>query len=381
MEINFKELGGQTRPEDNRDFPLGAVQAPADHPPVYKPDYAKVPIHYQGQQPACGAHAGTWLRQRMTFQVQGQTEMLSPEFLWINIKQIDGFPISAGTDMRSIFKALQRGGICDIGLLSNDVTLPLATYASLSRITDSAKANAIGRKITSYAFLPDKFTFDDLKRAIYQNGAAIILIWVNAQFWTAPSGQTSYAATDLFPLRGPTTKYPWVSGHYVVAWGYDEANIYFANSFGLTYGNYGHGFFNINYMSQVREAGVCLDLPEDLVHQIKQVAAPKFVVNDKVLVSKEVNVRADASTTATVLGVKKVNATGVVTSGPIISHGYIWWNVSFDDAPAGWVIENNITKVVQQSAPALVVPPAAPVSPATVSLSPFERLLKFLHLI
>lgn len=250
----FTELGGQPRPVDGRDIQLGAVQAPVSIPASYNQTQAwSLPIEYQGQQPACGAHAGTFLKEILdAYYTPGH---YSPRFTWADIKTFDGFPIDAGTDMRSIFKSVKGTGTLDFPLLGNDATLDLNTYAHPT-ITAAMKQNAAGKVINTYGFVSD-MTFQGLKQAIYQNKAVLLLIQVGTEFWTAPDGTVSWAEKDILPLRYPKSI---VSGHFVVAHSYDENYIYFENHWSTAWGRNGHGYFGENYMPRVLEAGTAVEL-------------------------------------------------------------------------------------------------------------------------
>lgn len=58
---SFVNPGGIEMKEDKRDFVLGA--APVDMPEEFMQEKAwQLPILYQKDQPACGAHAGAWLK-------------------------------------------------------------------------------------------------------------------------------------------------------------------------------------------------------------------------------------------------------------------------------------------------------------------------------
>lgn len=377
------DLGGNERPTDERDFPLGAVQAPADHPPVFMQNISPITIYNQNKTPSCGAHAGTWFKSYEKFIELGQplnTQQFSPASLWIEIKS-DGTSPDAGTDMRTIFKNLQTKGVCDITLWANNTLLSNVAYAA-GPLSDAARKNALVNVIRSYAFLPSGFSFDDLKKAIYQNGAVLLLMKVNAQMWTAPSGVSSWAEHDILPMRPPTNQYPVQSGHFVVAHSYDENYIYFANSWSLQWGRNGHGYFGINYMPQLVEAGLALDLPLDLVNQLKQTGTPKYKATDKIMVTKQVNVRGNATTSGKILGEQDAGMPGTIVSGPIVNNGYIWWNINFIAGASGWCIENNIAAVVNSTAsPVPTLPTPVIVTPATpVGEGWFGRLLTLLGL-
>lgn len=251
----FTNLGGNARPEDKRDVKLGAAVLPTyTFVPEIKNNIAwGMQVEYQGQQPACGAHAGGGL--------QGikKVSRFSPRYTWADIKTFDGFPIDAGTDMRSIFKSLTGTGALDFNLLGNNVDLALDQYAHLGltpQMFSLFKQNAATHKGDGYGFGQDT-SFNGIKQFINDHGPAILLIQVGPEFWTAPNGVASWLEKDILPLRYPPSV---ISGHFIVAHSYDENYIYFLNSFGPTWGRAGHGYFGFNYVPRVLEIGTLYPL-------------------------------------------------------------------------------------------------------------------------
>ena len=57
------------------------------------------------------------------------------------------------------------------------------------------------------------------------------------------------------------------------------------------------------------------------------------------------NVRTSASLTAPALGVQAINATGVITSGPITANGHTWWQVNYTSGPDGWTVQDWMVKI------------------------------------
>lgn len=257
---SFETLGGLTQPIDIRDIKLGAVQTPVSIPPSYNQTNAwGLPIEYQGKQPACGAHAGDFLKEILdSYLTPGH---YSPRFTWADIKTFDGYALDAGTDMRSIFKSLQKAGTLDFPLMGNEVGLSLPDYAHPA-ITPAMKTNAGGKLISTYAFIDD-LTFHGIKQAIYQNKAVLLLIQVGEEFWTAADGTVSWAEKDVLPLRPPKNI---VSGHFIVAHSYDEKYIYFENHWSTAWGRNGHGYFGEDYLPRVLQGGTAVELtfPKDL---------------------------------------------------------------------------------------------------------------------
>lgn len=252
MEIHgFETLGAIEKPEDPRDIKLGAA-APAQYtyPATLTNDKAwAMPIEYQGQQPACGAHSGVEMKDLAL------ALRFSPRFTWADIKTFDGFPLSAGTDMRSIFKSITKDGVLDFDLLGNDVSLSLDEYAHPS-LTQTMEADAAKHSGMGYGFIQD-LTFDGLKQFIADHGPTVLLVRVGKEWWTSPSGAGSWAEQDILPIRPPATI---VSGHFVVAHSYDEKYIYFVNHWSDSWGRKGHGYFGPEYMPFVIDAGALFPL-------------------------------------------------------------------------------------------------------------------------
>jgi len=219
--------GGIPRPADERDYMLGAVSTPSI---VYE-DTTMLPIHFQGKQPACGAHAFAWYAQYLHWKKTGEIKKFTPRYNWIKLKQQDGFPVDSGTDMRSIFKfEYQKDGALDFEPMENNVTYDFKDYASPSFLTNQTPTLFGG----NYAF-EDKPTFERIQELLNEHGAIIALIALGDGFWL-PSWADK--ATN------PITLGNFVGHHFVVLHrpkeGQDPNLIHFANSFGTEWGNGGH---------------------------------------------------------------------------------------------------------------------------------------------
>lgn len=259
----FTNLGGLPRTPSLTEHIVGSASSGYTFPPELMNATAfDAPIYYQGQRPACGAHAGTWLKTLLDIQDGNSSAKETPRYTWINIKR-DGSSPSEGTDMHTIFNALQTYGGDTFEPLENDVTYDDADYAALKFLTNTmvtyGKSNVLGTP----AYLQDH-SFNGIKQAIDNHGAVLLLIDVCARFWTAANGTTSWTEADILPLGIPNATFPVIDGHFIVAHSYDENYIYFANSFGVTWGRKGHGYFGQDYMPWVLEAGVAANPPKPL---------------------------------------------------------------------------------------------------------------------
>jgi len=212
-----KNLGAIIRPKDPRDILLGGVQAPVTIPATYVPDMSWMKRNYQWQTTYCGEHAGAHFKAIKEYNDSGVVNRFSPRFGAIHIKNpkspvYDGYAPDAGTDMKSIFKWLQKIGADVYEPLENDVTLPINVYLDPAVVTSAETASASQHTITSYAF--DALTFDALCQAIYQSKAVLLLIKCDNGFWGTST---------------PTFTTP-MYGHFVCAYGYDQNYLYIVDS-------------------------------------------------------------------------------------------------------------------------------------------------------
>ena len=246
-------FGAIIKEQDPRDYPLGKLGTDIPSsliPKEYKPDYSKVPVVNQRKQPACGSHAGSTLEGVLSLNKQENTISNSPRFLWKEIKDIDGNPIEAGTDINSIFKVLKDKGVCDDSLAPNNTSLSLEDYCHLKTTTEMYES-ATGRKIQSYAITYSP-TFEQIKESIYKTGAVLILYRCGKNMYIP-----SWKAKDILPLS--PDKYPMDSGHFVVGIGYDKDYIYFRNSWGNEWGLNGDGYFGEDYVKYINAIGTAVD--------------------------------------------------------------------------------------------------------------------------
>lgn len=252
--------GAIARTKKATDFLVGSAVA-YDYPSTIMNQIAfGAPIYYQGKRPACGAHAGTWLKMFLN-RLHGinPTENDTPRFTWINIKE-DGTSPSIGTSLDRIMTVLRNPGVIPFEPLENDVTYDDIDYASVKAVTTAIKNQEKGNVIASYAYPQDQ-SFSGIKQAINDFGAVIVEIELCERFWTDAQGNTSWAEKDILPLAPPSAAFPVVSSHFVVAHSYDEKYIYFANSFGTEWGmteHPGHGYFGSNYVPFVTDLGTVI---------------------------------------------------------------------------------------------------------------------------
>ena len=236
-------FGAIERTPDPRDYPLGAF-TPTTYPDTYFSDISWAPVENQRKIPACGSHAGAFVKNLQ------DNRRLSPAFLWKEIKLIDGRSPEEGTDMLSIFKTLKSAGTCLFDTTIDDTTVDVDTYTDPHSITIAQSANAQDHKISTYAFQFNP-TMEQIKAAIYEHGAVLLLLRVGEEWWTP-----SWNAADILPLKPPQNV---VSGHFVVAYGYNQDSIFFRNEWSSDWGANGNGYFKANYLPFVTEMGTAVD--------------------------------------------------------------------------------------------------------------------------
>lgn len=237
--------GAAPRPLDKRDFKLGYSQAPIQIPAVFMPNYSSLPVKMQGQYGTCGGHAGS------AFESFAEMLDLSPKYLWKQIKTMDGYALDAGTDMRSIFKALQTLGDCHEVLLPNVLDSTLEAYSDVKTITDAQLNDAYPHGLSSYAFVENP-SIEQIKQAIFQNKVVIARVDCGSGWYS-----NGWSESATCPLKLGTLD----SGHFILLWGYDEKYIYFRNSWSNAWGRNGDGYFDVSYIPHVHELGTAIDGP------------------------------------------------------------------------------------------------------------------------
>lgn len=249
----FLNPGAIEKRPDPMDIKLGsAVPTTYTHPKALTNDSAwAMPIEYQGQQPACGAHGGAVLKDLAL------GARFSPQATWGDIKTFDGFPIDAGTDIRSVFKSITKTGVLDFSRLGNNVDLSLATYAVAP--TEAQRLFMGKHSGQGYGFITD-LSFDGLKQFITDYGPTLVLIRLSSRFWQNAQGVSSWSEKDILPLTPASPQFPIVSGHFVVAHSFDGDLVYFVNYWTDKWGRRGHGYFGPEYMPQVIDAGALFPL-------------------------------------------------------------------------------------------------------------------------
>ena len=93
----------------------------------------------------------------------------------------------------------------------------------------------------------------------------------------------------------------------------------------------------------------------------------KFLIGDRVETTSNLNVRATASVTGTLLGTQTTGALGSIIGGPTYADGFHWWNINYDSGPDGWSVEDFLIKIVV--APTPPPPPSPTLAPVISNLA------------
>lgn len=267
------KLGNNKPLIDGRNLLLGKVQTPVPNLPlqywntfVWGLPPETIDLYYQRQTPSCGAHATALLKYILDSKdTSASHKPYSARFNWNRIRARDGLSASEGSWLKDILAVLKNSGACDIDLLPNDTTLDDFQYV-WANITPEMLENATPKQIGSYT-VDTSPTFNQIKQAIFQNGAVILLTDVSERWWTNSSGNTSWTESDILPLYNHLNSQT-VSRHYFVAHSYDEKYIYGLNSFSSKWGKGGHLYFGEDYLPHVLQMATAQDIPDALVKNL-----------------------------------------------------------------------------------------------------------------
>lgn len=236
-------LGGNIGKKDKRDIKLGKVQLPVSYPKEYQADVSWLKTLWQNGYPECGAHAGAVFKAILEHVNDGLTRTYSPVYLWKKIKSIDEFAPEDGTDMRSIFKALAKFGVCDYVMLPTNYQESLEQHTK-DNTTEEQNKNAQPNIIKAYAF--GETDVENIKRDLFLNKVLLVLVDVGDTWW----GQR---IVKKFSRKD--------GGHFIVAYGYDDYYLYIIDS-----ADKAVPFKQLPlYAYTIRQTGTAVDLPNDVV--------------------------------------------------------------------------------------------------------------------
>lgn len=267
--------------KDPRNFPLEKAQPVVPFPTSFKTDLTGMPVFMQSEQPDCVENGVTYVKTYFDFKQSGVVTDFSRRSLVIPTVAQDGIPYDEGTSLQTALNVAHNQGISEAQYFSDDHTMTTEAFVT-GPVPPAAVVNALTHKISSYAFVTD-LTQAGLQSAIYQNGLVLIGIDIDNAWWTSKTGETSWAKSDILPIRPPTgtaitdTTY---SRHIVALYGYDEQYFYFVNWWSnqwasdLVNGNLGtdggFGYFGINDLPSIYEAATLVDITPEQIAALKQ---------------------------------------------------------------------------------------------------------------
>lgn len=205
------KLGAIRRPKDKRDILLGSATAPIAIPDSYIPNIEKLHTFFQGNRPTCGANGITYLVALINYLQNGEVWTGSPRFTWEEVKKIDGYPLTAGTDLTSLFKMAKSVGICDYSRYPEE-GIEDYSLTEYSIFTPTADDYTNTKKISGYGY--GIVDVNRIKQDIYQYKGLAILAYVNNSWFS--SIIPNFLKANL--------------GHFFVGIGYDSSYLYIIDS-------------------------------------------------------------------------------------------------------------------------------------------------------
>lgn len=169
-------------------------------------DFNLVPDVFQRQIGACQAHAFTEVAMHREYRLTKVMPTLSPRFPYTISKIEDGI-VDQGTYTNYPFKVGVKYGVASQAVLPNDTTLSYDAYTfsrSIQNITEAVFTDADKHRIPGYVEVGDDngVTADQLYQALQREPDGIVIqIAVGSEWWTLPSGQSSWQRSALIPIR------------------------------------------------------------------------------------------------------------------------------------------------------------------------------------
>lgn len=193
-------LGGKKRPPDYRDVPFqpGAA-APTG-------SLAAIPIWMQNIIGCCSAEATAKYKQVIDYLASGGRIInYSPRYPYTLVEIALGGNINnQGVDIRSIASVEKNNGFATEDSVPDQTIDGYQSYVfdlQASNIPPLAATDAAQYKIGGYTFPGTDLA--SLEQAVQTTGGVVILVEVGAEWYTAPNGETSWAPSDILPIRPP----------------------------------------------------------------------------------------------------------------------------------------------------------------------------------
>jgi len=200
-----RNIGLVESPVDWRDY-LYEIIFKKDNPTPeeYEIPYI-LPINNQGNSPQCVGESCRVIKVEKERR-EGNNVDFDPLWIYNKAKEIDGIPKVNGTYFRIGLKVLKNTGA---------KALNESDYNKY-RISAYTKVNP---------------NFDDIKRAIYENGVVLAGFHLSNAGWSKANIRKPYANETIF-------------GHAVPCVGFTKDKIKFQNSWGDNWGDKGYGYFD-----------------------------------------------------------------------------------------------------------------------------------------
>lgn len=248
MSIQFKG-GYQPSSIDDRDYLYSSISYSTTKLPSYY-FMDRIPINEQviGDCVGQSARSIKHLQEKKNHPTKNYD--FAPDFVYSECKKIDGKPNQEGTDLRSAFKVLK-----DLGIARKGQYPDLTVHNQRPQATQTAYQDAKQFIIGAYAQCT---TLEDIKRAIFEQGAVMGGLLLCDNFLTPESG----GFIDL--PEGSI-----IGGHAIAFDGWDDAKTHkykdgtvrkgflrFINSWGEKFGDKGYGYLPYDYFYYKTDLGM-----------------------------------------------------------------------------------------------------------------------------
>ena len=264
-------MGAIASPPDYRDLIARVnvftptVTAIENLPPFFHTDLG--PKLDQNKTPACVSHNIVYLMKRYWYNKTGKWIKLSPRFLDILVKRIDGLNRETdGTWPRLVMKLATTVGCVTEDMLPNDTTLPILEYRNDDLVTDEMIAAAGKWKIPG--FINIGTDFEATRNAVFMHHAVTSLFQIDSQFWTP-----SWSPEDINPLRVPKKV---ESGHQLAVVGWDSPSLNIGcNEWGVEWNLKGEFHYNHReWRDYIIEQWAVADVPKNIKEFLGQLPSP-----------------------------------------------------------------------------------------------------------
>jgi len=224
--------------------PLSSLKLPETLPSKVDLRNQMTPIKDQGPLGTCASFAGAGAKEYYDSKEYNKMMDLSEYYLYYYAKKLDGYPNEEGTTLEAIAYALQLYGICEENYYPYN-----PNHYPEDPPSDIANKNAKKYIITNFYSLD---SVDDIKKALYQEGAIYIGVLVAENFMSPKNG--------FIPIPDGNV----LGGHALCVAGYDDSLIspwgnkgafIVKNSWGTSWGDKGYCYIPYDVMNWVDKDG------------------------------------------------------------------------------------------------------------------------------